>query len=166
MISSVIAAERLVFRGSTTSTCLLLFVFHVITNLHWNCVVAKVTSYVQKCLFKCFIVYLLSYCLKIFGEKLLDYSYIQKFAYQMGHAPFYVINTYHYWKLQNPLRRILITMHKQTPLSSYYAIRKHHNVLGYIIMWCWKPVTMLETTRGLWGQPYWEAMSTIKKDQS
>jgi len=75
-----------------------------VKQLHWNAIVAQITSYGQSCLLKCFIVYLFPSCLKILEKKLLDGSYIT-FAYIMGHTPFYVVSIHHYWKTQNPLHR-------------------------------------------------------------
>ena len=48
---------------------------HTTEIIKLKCIVAKITSCVQSCLLKCFIVYPLSYCLKIPEKKLLGYSY-------------------------------------------------------------------------------------------
>ena len=42
--------------------------------IRWPCY-TEIMSYEQSCLLQCFIIYHLSYCMKILQEKLLGYSY-------------------------------------------------------------------------------------------
>ena len=129
--------------------------------MHWNAIVAQITRYRQSCLFKCFTVYLFPYCLKILKKScwkaLALNSHIERVMPPLRSSAYTITGSSNTHFVDSPL---------QTPVSSHYSIWKNCNVLGRIIMWCGKPDVMCETARDLWGQPYWEAMATIKKDQS